>query len=381
MSGRLQALVLVVCCILLLALAMPNIEMGRQAARQMQSKNNLKQLGLAFHNYLATHKRFPLGADFDDLGPKHGWFTRLMPYIEASSLYNRINMDVAWEHPFNSYLFQRQYGCVLNPQIDWRATAEGYGLLHYFGNPSIVHRNSQVKQDDLTSGLSNSWLVSEIGEGFQPWGYPFNWRSLSQTVASQSREPTLWKEAIQICRADGSVTLLSFRTDARVIERLDRAPPVATAEQTIIPPRVFELEKQLAVSFRSPIKNQGKQATMYKERWGYELMLDSHGVACTLEFSTNEQDPLPEFSQCVAENRNLRVVILRYPLTDDFALELAKLHSLQALSVAGAELTDEGITHLAKMTSLRILAGVDQDSLSAVQSALPDCQISSGTTP
>jgi len=75
------------------------------------------------------------------------------------------------------------------------------------------------------------------------------------------------------------------------------------------------------------------------------------------------------------------VVILRYPLTDDFALELAKLHSLQALSVAGAELTDEGITHLAKMTSLRILAGVDQDSLSAVQSALPDCQISSGTTP
>ncbi len=205
MSGRLQALVLVGCAIVLVALAMPTIEMARRQARQMQSNNNLKQLGLAFHNYLDTYKRFPLGADFDDLGPKHDWFTRLMPYIEASSLYNRIDMNVAWEHPFNSHLFQREYGCVINPQIDWRATAEGYALLHYFGNPNIVHRNSQIKLVDLPAGQSQSWLASEIGEGFQPWGYPFNWRSLSQTVSSQIQQPTLWKGAIQVCRADGSV--------------------------------------------------------------------------------------------------------------------------------------------------------------------------------
>lgn len=85
MSGRLQILVLVACGILLLAIAFPSIEIGRQAARQMQSHNNLKQLGLAFHSYLDTYRQFPLGADADDLGPKHGWYTRLMPYIVERS--------------------------------------------------------------------------------------------------------------------------------------------------------------------------------------------------------------------------------------------------------------------------------------------------------
>lgn len=379
MSRRLQILVLVVCGILLLAIALPPIETGRQAARQMQSRNNLKQLGLALYSYHDTYRHFPLGADADALGPKHGWFTRLMPYIEASSLYNRIDMNVAWEHPFNGHLFQREYGCVFNPQFDWRATREGYGLLHYTGNPSIVHRNSQVRQDDLTAGLGHSWLVSEIGEDFHPWGYPFNWRTLSQTVASQSQRPTLWQGALQVCRADGSVTLLSTNTDGEVIRQLDGAPPAVDVEQTMIPPRDFELEKQMVRIVRCANAYDRKPANKLKGQWARELVFDYDDVAHTFEFSTNQVPPVPAFRKCIAENPDLRVVILRYPLNDNFVRELAKLKRLEALSVAGSELTEGGFTSLAELASLRILAGINQDSIANFQRTLPKCQIFSQT--
>lgn len=379
MSGRWQILVLVACGILLLAIALPFVETARRTARQMGSSNNLKQLGLAFYNYHDTHRHFPLGADADDQGPKHGWYTRLMPYIEASSLYSRIDKNVGWEHPFNSHVFQHEYGCAFNPQVDWRATDEGYGLLHYMGNPSIVHRNSQVRQDDLTAGLSHSWLVSEIGEGFHPWGYPFNWRTLSQTAVSQTQNPTLWNGALQVCRADGSITLLSINSDIKVIGQFDHAPPAVDVGQTMIPPREFKLKKRLVRNVRCALADDDKQAYSGKEQWACELVFDYEDAAHTLEFSTNQVNPLPEFSRCVAEYPDFRVVILRYPLTDNFVRELAKLKKLEALSVAGSELTDDGFTNLAELTSLRILAGVNKDSISSFQRTLPDCQIFSQT--
>lgn len=354
---------------------LPWMEQGRQSARRMQSANNLKQLALAFANYEAAFRRFPIGADEDASGAKHGWYTRLMPYIEASSLYNRVNFDLPWDHPFNSFLFKREYGFAINPQIDWIATSDSFGLLHYFGNPRIVHRDSNVKISDLSAGTNHTWIGSAIGQRFHPWGYPFNWRSLSQIVSDQNSEPTLWQGAIQICYADGSLRLLASNVDSIIASKLDEAAPIVADELTEVPPRTFEYSPKLNRIFRFPIDWEDKTPIETKGQWGHELVLNADGKAETLEFSNYVDQPTNEFTKCLCENTELRVIVLRIPLTDALVLQLEHLTHLQALSAQGSSLSLEVIGNLAKLSSLRVLAGVDSSQLEAIQQALPDCRV------
>jgi hypothetical protein len=77
--------VVVGCLLVLTGLLLPAVHIARQAARRTQSKNNLKQLGLAIHNNHNVFDQLPLGGDIEADGTaKHGWFTRLMPYLAAS---------------------------------------------------------------------------------------------------------------------------------------------------------------------------------------------------------------------------------------------------------------------------------------------------------
>jgi hypothetical protein len=74
------------------------VQQAREAARRTQCKNNMKQLGLSFHNYHDTHNCFPLnfavrggggGQAIVDTG--HSWLTMCLPYLDQSNLYNSIN--------------------------------------------------------------------------------------------------------------------------------------------------------------------------------------------------------------------------------------------------------------------------------------------------
>ncbi|HRX81876.1 MAG TPA: DUF1559 domain-containing protein, partial [Pirellulaceae bacterium] len=77
----------------LAAIVLPAVHNARQAARKTQSRNNLKQIALAAHNYHDVHLLFPIGGDVLAEGTaKHGWYTRLIPYLASTDLYYRINM-------------------------------------------------------------------------------------------------------------------------------------------------------------------------------------------------------------------------------------------------------------------------------------------------
>ena len=180
-SRRWVTVAVVASCILVLAaLVVPSIQKARTAAWRTQSKNNLKQLGLAFHNYHDVFDQLPIGADIDvDDTAKHGWTIRLVPYLEASNLYSMIEKDEPWDDPFNAHLFRIKYSCFANPEISEVVTTYGLGLMHYSGNPNVLHRNSSVSMGQMTTGASHNWLVGEIGGNYQPWAYPFNWRALT----------------------------------------------------------------------------------------------------------------------------------------------------------------------------------------------------------
>ena len=81
-----------------IALLLPAVQSAREAARRAQCVNNLKQIGLAFHNYHSANNAFPRAAITDKQGkPLLSWRVAILPYIGQQGLYNRFNLDEPWD--------------------------------------------------------------------------------------------------------------------------------------------------------------------------------------------------------------------------------------------------------------------------------------------
>ncbi|SFJ50223.1 DUF1559 family PulG-like putative transporter [Planctomicrobium piriforme] len=92
-----ELLVVVAIIAVLMALLLPAVQQVREAARRSQCKNNLKQIGLALHNYLDTFSRFPIGARSQKgatASMGFSWMVGLLPYIEQSALYNSLDHNL-----------------------------------------------------------------------------------------------------------------------------------------------------------------------------------------------------------------------------------------------------------------------------------------------
>ncbi len=89
-----ELLVVIAIIAVLIALLLPAVQQAREAARRSQCKNNLKQMGLALHNYHETAGRFPIGVNASISG---GWGTSfwiaLLPYMDQAPVYNLLTFD------------------------------------------------------------------------------------------------------------------------------------------------------------------------------------------------------------------------------------------------------------------------------------------------
>ena len=109
-----ELLVVIAIIAVLISLLLPAVQQAREAARRTQCKNNLKQIGLAFHNYHDVYLRFPSaisapgGSTVFDYGegpgPRtdaaadpnmHTWTERILPYLDQANVYSGINFDIA----------------------------------------------------------------------------------------------------------------------------------------------------------------------------------------------------------------------------------------------------------------------------------------------
>ena len=89
-----ELLVVIAIIGILIALLLPAVQAAREAARRMQCTNNLKQIGLALHNYHGTHGCFPPGyISMSSNVPEWGWPVFILPYIEQDPLYKELNVN------------------------------------------------------------------------------------------------------------------------------------------------------------------------------------------------------------------------------------------------------------------------------------------------
>src|SRR5579863_10228509 len=89
--------------VVLIAMLLPPVHRGREAARRSQCKNNLKQIGLALHQYEVEYHALPPAYTVDADGkPLHSWRTLILPYLDQQNLYATIDLAKPWDDAVNA---------------------------------------------------------------------------------------------------------------------------------------------------------------------------------------------------------------------------------------------------------------------------------------
>jgi prepilin-type N-terminal cleavage/methylation domain-containing protein/prepilin-type processing-associated H-X9-DG protein len=131
-----ELLVVIAIIGILVALLLPAVQMAREAARRMQCSNNLKQIGLALHNYESAHARWPKqsngprpGASFNE--PRSSWITSILPFFEQNNLFQQYDYSRNWHDAVNAPVAHTQLPIMRCPSAPERDGFEWTVLVSY----------------------------------------------------------------------------------------------------------------------------------------------------------------------------------------------------------------------------------------------------------
>ena len=211
-----ELLVVIAITAILLALTIPAVQQARESARRIRCVNNLKQMGIALHNYHGTHQTFPPGfvstlADPnwqyetgntrsfpDERGPGWSFFALLLPYLEQNNLHQRINYDLPITAPENDNVRRTSVPLFLcpsdtsgrliqvttcgSPPVETNTPTPltdaavcsyvgslgggnsvdpNYGAYEWQPFNGVFHRNSRIRASDITDGMSQTIGIGE----------------------------------------------------------------------------------------------------------------------------------------------------------------------------------------------------------------------------
>ena len=198
-----ELLVVIAIIAILIGLLLPAVQKVREAAARMQCQNNLKQIGLALHNYHDRMNGFPPGyfsnlqpgtqpsapdgdCTWNEIGPGWGWGAWLLDDLEQNNLYQQIRFDLNIQDPANAAvrtMTLKVYLCPSEPRPDPFTVVDAGGNplvmaphSSYVGmngapngvtsdafdnNGAFIRNTSLVTIKDITDGLSNTLFIGE----------------------------------------------------------------------------------------------------------------------------------------------------------------------------------------------------------------------------
>lgn len=241
----------------LLAMLFPAIQQAREAARRIQCRNNLKQVGLALHNYNELHNVFPIG---NVPNTYFAFQTMILPQLDQDPLYRKIDYSAGktcftWksglsvgEDPGNTSV--SVFGCPGDPYSNQRSfSRSGVNVpTNYLGiwgaTPTdldgVLFSGSRIAFGDIQDGSSNTLLVGERGipktldRGWPLCAYGYRGDGLTDNLLSTieglhrgsadgSHNGHFWSyhsNVAQFVFADGSVKSLSFSLDDSIFQSM-----------------------------------------------------------------------------------------------------------------------------------------------------------------
>ncbi len=184
-----ELLVVIAIIAVLVALLLPAVQSAREAARRIQCKNNLKQIGLAMHNYHEANSMLPMSfvVDYNTPGGEWSPHARILPYVDQANLYMQI--DLSTPYVAGSLVGTTRVGMFLCPsepldeaRVGSSGLPEHYPINYGFNSggwltwsnstrmigDGVFHPNRGMRLADITDGTSNTLAVSEV-KAFTPY--------------------------------------------------------------------------------------------------------------------------------------------------------------------------------------------------------------------
>lgn len=160
-----ELLVVIAIIGVLVGLLLPAVQAAREAARRMQCSNNLKQVGLALHNYESAFRIWPAQSQAPASGKnfsarRSSWFTAALPFIEGSALHEQYDQSLDWHHTDNTDTVSTSVPTFSCPSTPDRRGFEWTVLVNY-ASPTASY--SLVPRDFYNGATTDYANVGGIG--------------------------------------------------------------------------------------------------------------------------------------------------------------------------------------------------------------------------
>lgn len=220
---------------ILVGITFPAVQSVRAAARRVSCANKLKQIGLALTDYRIQNRRFPVGAEYRTA---HSWASKVLPFLERSSLHASIDFDALWNDEVNSEAWRSRLSDFTCPSSwkNWEGATDYCGISGSWmggarngsrnGVLFVGRRGRGIQVPDIKDGLASTIMVAEgaavteANNGYWANGmhcFSHDDGGVNNRLGGFKEIASLHGTGAQAVFCDGAVHFLSFSIDPDAI--------------------------------------------------------------------------------------------------------------------------------------------------------------------